>query len=319
MTNTGLRRKQISQGRGQAHGKVILLGEHAVVYGYPAVSVPLLSAVVQVQVTQTDGKDLLSCAYYRGKLTDAPMAVMGYKRLIEKTRETLPLISEGLTISVSSTIPPGYGLGSSAAVAVAIVRGLYDFCRHRLTHEQLLKLVHIAETYAHGNPSGVDAWTTSTNRPLWFIHDREPIWLSLRRPLYLVVAGSRAPGNTHDAVQHVQDTLARRVYLHPMEQLAKLTEDARWALIQGDYRRLGLLMTAAQYHLERLGITTDHIDALIAVALASGALGAKLTGSGDGGSIIALVADRDDQGRLAAALTRAGAVQVWTPVLGEDT
>lgn len=319
MTDTSLDRKQASTGRGQAHGKVILLGEHAVVYGYPAVSVPLLSAVVQVQVTPTDGEDVLSCAYYRGKLTETPMAVIGYKRLIEETRETLPLISQGLIISVSSTIPPGYGLGSSAAVAVAIVRGLYDFYRRRLTHEQLLKLVHIAETYAHGSPSGVDAWTTSTNRPLWFMRGREPIWLSLRRPLYLVVAGSRSPGNTHDAVQHVQDNLARRAYMHPMEQLAKLTEDARRVLIQGDYRKLGLLMTAAQYHLEGLGITTDHIDALIAVALASRAMGAKLTGSGDGGSIIALAAARDDQRRLAAALTRAGAVQVWTPVLGEDT
>lgn len=318
-TETASNGEQVSEGSGQAHGKVILLGEHAVVYGYPAIGFPLLPVTVRVQIMPIEGEDMLDCSYYYGKLTDTPTALAGVKVLIEETRHALQSTLGALSITIASMIPSGYGMGSSAAVAVAIVRGLYDFYQHHLTHEQLLVLVHIAETYAHGTPSGVDAWTTSSDRPVWFMRGREPVRLSLCRPLYLVVACSRSPGNTREAVQQVRDNVARRAHAHPMARLGKLAEGARWALTRGDYENLGLLMTAAHEQLERFGITTDHMDALVSVALHEGAMGAKLTGSGGGGSIIALVADRSEQGRLAAALTLAGAVQVWTPVLKEDT
>ena len=306
-------------GRGSAHAKAILIGEHAVVYGQPALVLPLLPITVHVEISLATDEDVLDCAYYRGHLSEAPAHLEGFTMLIRAARRVFQSQSRALAIAVTSAIPPGYGLGSSAAVAVGIVRALYDFHQRPLTLKQLLALTHIAETRAHGTPSGVDAWATSSERPLWFVRGQVPEFLHLRRALFLVVANSRAPGNTHEAVRQVRESRNRLDGgTQPIKRLGELAKAARPALVRGDYESLGTLMTTAHEQLTNLHITTDHVDTLVSAALRAGALGAKLTGSGGGGSIIALAANGEQQRQLTAKLTQAGAPKVWTPVLKGD-
>lgn len=305
-------------GSGWAHGKAILIGEHAVVYGQPAIALPLLSITVHVTIWPAGDEDALDCAYYRGPLRQAPSNLSGLRTLIEETRRALPPQYRAMAVAIATTIPPGYGLGSSAAVAVGVVRALYDWHQRPLMEEQLLALVHVAESHAHGTPSGVDAWAASSDRPLWFIRGHQPEVIPLSRPLFLVVANSDSPGSTRDAVRQVResrDHVVRR--LGPIERIGELTQALKPALVSGDYDYVGVLLTEAHRQLADLHITTAHVDSLVSAAIRSGALGAKLTGGGAGGSIVALAADRAQQLKLAEALTHAGAPQVWTPVLGE--
>ncbi len=290
------------------------------VYGHPAIVLPLEPIRVLVEVGLASGGDRIDCTYFQGKLEEAPERLSGLAAVVEEARRELESSLSGFSLTIRSEIPPGYGLGSSAAVAVALVRALYDVHRHPLTQEQLLHLVHIAETHAHGTPSGVDAWAASTDYPLWFVRGRRPESLPLMRPLFLVVANSRVPGNTREAVQHVRESLERlQGGESPVDRLAALASRARTALSRGDYAELGRLMTGAHEQLAELGIATDHLNALVGAALEQGALGAKLTGSGEGGSMIALAPDKNRQNQVAATLAQAGALQVWTPVLGENS
>ncbi len=306
-----------ASGSGRAHGKAILMGEHAVVYGFPAIALPLLPVTVDATVQLSIDADWLDCAYYRGPLAKAPSELGGLRVLIEESRRALGSPSRGTTVHIDSMIPPEYGLGSSAAVAVAIVRAMYDLFHQTLAAKELASLVHVAEVHAHGSPSGIDAWAASVDSALWFVPGQPPDPLPLSRPLFLVVAGSDTPGNTRDAVRRVKESQARfGVGAGPIARIGELTRAARPALVRGDYGFLGALMTEAHRELNALHVATDHLNRLVSTALRDGALGAKLTGGGGGGSMMALAADGSQQMQLAETLRRTGARQVWTPVVG---
>lgn len=305
-----------SVGIGTAHGKVILMGEHAVVYGEPAIALPFYSLSVRVAITAASQEDVLDCQYYRGPLRAVPDTLEGLKRMIEAVHQP-KTTGSFLSIVISSIIPPGYGLGSSAAVAAALIRALYAFYRRPLTQQDLLAFVNIAETHAHGNPSGVDSWTTISPGPLWFVRGRHPLNIPLSRPVRIVVAASNIPGHTLDAIHHVREKLPFFDKKNtPIIRLGKLSQQAMPALGSGDYIQLGRLMTQAHRELDCLGVSTRHLNHLVTRAMKAGALGAKLTGSGGGGSMLALTADKEEQKRVKAALTQAGAARVWTVTIG---
>ena len=303
-------------GHGRAHGKLILIGEHAVVYGFPAIALPMPSVKVAVRITTTPGEDWLNSAYYRGPLAGLPRELDGVRIIVDSSREMLNWPSQAMTMDVHSTIPAEYGLGSSAAVAVALTRAIYDFHAKPLSNGDLFKIVHAAETSAHGMPSGVDTWATSSDQPIWFIRGGSPEPLYLIQPLFLVVARSNAPGSTRDTIRQIRESqTSHDPGVGPMERLGVLARAARLSLERGNYEQLGSLMTEAHRELQRLQVTTAHLDQLVTTALQYGALGAKLTGGGAGGSMIALAGDELQQARLSRVLMAVGARQVWTPTM----
>lgn len=305
---------------GTAHGKIILMGEHSVVYGEPAIAVPFPSVSVMATLTEKSGSITIESDYFTGELDQAPHSLDNLKAAVQVTCEALGQSASGFHMHIQSTIPPERGMGSSAAVAAAVIRSLYVHFHRDLDREQLLRLVNVSETIAHGNPSGLDAWMTSGEIPVYFQKEKPFEPLPLQMNAYLVVADTGQKGQTKDTVRDVSrleqlySEEARRI----IRRLGALAEQAKVAIQEKNPVQLGECMKKAHSQLMTLTVSNAHLDRLVAAALYAGALGAKLTGGGRGGCMIALAADRMAAEKIAAALEHASAEQTWIHSLGGD-
>lgn len=306
-----------SLGTGGAHAKAILLGEHAVVYGAPALALPVpqLTAVASAgwsPGTTDDRYDVLftmTGSASRPLVTEASDSL---GRLVAEVKAFLGVSdSPHLDVIVDCAIPPGRGLGSSAACARAIVFALADLFGRHVSENDVFDLVQTAESVAHGRASGVDARAVGATAPLLFQDGR-----TRRLPIgfdgLFIIADSGDVGRTKDAV----GLLRTRFEHHPgaqetfVRRATDLAHRARRALARGAPEELGTCLTDNHELLRAAGLSTDRIDALVHAALAAGSLGAKITGGGLGGCAIALT--RIEQAReVTRRLHQAGAAQTW--------
>lgn len=300
-------------GVGYAHGKLILIGEHSVVYGKPAIALPFPLVGVEVTVKSTHNQSMIDCSFYKGPISTAPKELKGICVCITETLHRLESTTENLSIKIASTIPQGRGLGSSAAVAVALVRGIYAYHRHELSQKELMSLAHIAESYAHGNPSGIDTAIASTECPIWYIKGQPLKSISNGTSLHFVVADSGRAGDTRTAVHAVSDRLKCEpiIIQRCLDRLEELTYMAKEALLSGDFKLLGQLLNYAHSELTNLGVSDSGLNHLVHAARKAGAYGAKLTGGGRGGCILALARDSQHQEIISKALIDAGAKSTW--------
>lgn len=292
------------------------MGEHSVVYGEPAIALPFYAT--QIVVTIEPAKEsLIDSSYFSGKLQEAPASLSNLQQLIKKLQDFF-LDLAGVKITIESTIPPERGMGSSAAVAVALTRSYFDYKDVPLSDVQLLSFVNFSEKIAHGNPSGIDAAATSGTSPLYFIKGQTMDAFPLNLDAYLVVADTGIKGQTRAAVADVAKLMQtdETKYLKLTALLGVLTEEARNAIINNNALHLGKLMDRAHHCLQHLTVSNDTLDHLADTAITNGALGAKLTGGGRGGCLIALAEDRKAAEKIATALEQQGAVKVWIQKLG---
>lgn len=298
---------------GRAHGKLILVGEHSVVYGMPAIAIPFPLLEVVATVEEITEQLTISCDYYTGSLAQIPKKMLGIASCINETLKNLNKPQNGLLIRVHSAIPIGRGLGSSAAIAIAIVKSLFAFYGKRAQPKELMSLVHIAETFAHGNPSGIDMIAASSEFPLWFQKEKKIESLQINRPLFLVVADTGRFGDTHKAVRSVNDAyiVNPEKIQKSLNQLGTITFEARAALLVGNMNRLGKLIDFAQDELMAIGVSDEGINRLVDAARKAGALGAKLTGGGRGGCILALAQNLVHAKAIANTLMKEGAYNTW--------
>ena len=283
-------------GVGQAHSKIILIGEHAVVYGYPAISLPLLEVKVTCKVVPAESpwhlyeEDTLSMAVYA-------------------SLEHLNIKDACIRCQIDSAIPEKRGMGSSAAISIAAIRAVFDYYQADLPHDVLEILVNRAEMIAHMNPSGLDAKTCLSDHPIRFIKNVGFTELEMDLSAYLVIADTGVYGHTREAIQVVQskgkDALP---FLHA---LGEFTQQAEEVIRQKDTEKLGQILSQAHLHLKEIGVSSPEADSLVETALSHGALGAKMSGGGLGGCIIALVANLNQAQELAKRLEEKGAVQTW--------
>lgn len=309
------------QAIGTAHGKIILIGEHSVVYNEPAIALPFPAANVEVRIKAIEGESKIFSSYYNGPLASTPVSLYNLRRTIETICEDLNVDTSGMLITVSSLIPPERGMGSSAAVATALIRALYNFFECSLDNETLLYYIGISEKIAHGNPSGLDARITSGTKPVYFIKSKSPETFDLQVTGYLIAADTGLKGQTREAVQDVAQLLrkSKRKTKLLISSLGSLTAQAKSAIEEDDIAALGGILSKAHRHLSDLSVSNEKLDHLVQTALEQGALGAKLTGSGRGGCMIALAKTFDQAKHIANELMKNGAVETWIHSLGVNT
>lgn len=298
---------------GESFAKIILIGEHAVVYGQPAIALPVksirLTATLSAAATQT-----IESSFFQGSLRAAQATnFAGIATLIEALLAHFHAENQGFLLKITSALPPERGMGSSAACATAVVRAFYAAFEAPLTHPQLLAWTATSEHTIHGNPSGLDAATTAANRPQWFVKGQPPLPIQFPKNGTLVIADTGIAGQTKIAVASVAKHLADdpATTNASIEAIGRATVFAAKALAEDDLLALGTQMNHAQVELKALGVSNQALDQLIATAMAHGALGAKLTGSGQGGCMIALAKDATHAHELRQALTAAGATATW--------
>lgn len=308
------RHSSIREGHGQTWAKAILLGEHSVVYGHPAVAVPLQDLRIRATASPTSGPSTLSSLDYSGPLDQAGSRFASVARAFEVAREFSGGLGQAFDITTVSDFPHERGLGSSAAAAGAIIRAVLDACGREASSDELFALTQMAEQIAHGKPSGLDAAATCSPCPIRFQGGQ-------MRPLsqridnaFLVIADSGVHGSTREAVSGLRqryendpENIGPRI-----NHLGTLTQIAIMTLDQADAPALGAVMNEAHTLLTELSLSLPILDDLADAARRAGALGAKLTGGGLGGCVIALVAGQPATRRVRAALERVGAAATWS-------
>jgi len=287
---------------GRAHGKVILLGEHAVVHGAPALAMAIPSGVLVRAIPAKGDLSLRVPAWdldaRTGDGTPSGEALLGLARAIGLDPEGASLVGE-------TRLPPRAGLGASAAVAAASARALCSLFGLSPSGKTLFAAVQESEKVFHGNPSGLDASAALDGGLLRFTRALGSSPLAAPAPP-LVVAHSGSAGDTRAAVSRFAGTLERggEEGRDRLERIARLVDEGAGALARGDLRGFGGIMDENHEHLAWFGVSTPDLDRLCRTAREAGALGAKLTGGGGGGCAIALVEAGDD--RVAARLAESG-------------
>ncbi len=282
-----------------ASAKTILFGEHAVVYGEPAVAIPLSN-------TRTHAEMIPNGREFR---------VVSPKVSLDSSYSGLPdgsglktllalLVSEfnpgGLpeeTLMIRSDIPIASGLGSGAALSIAVIRVFSNRFGWDLPPETVNRIAFEIEKIYHGTPSGIDNTVIAYEQPISFIKNEgyKPLDADLSR-LPLLVADSGIRSKTVDVVSDVRANFGRNKYA--IHEIGDLVRSAETALHTGDPEEIGRLMNENQRLLKSIDVSCPELDELITMALENGAYGAKLTGAGRGGNFIVLARDSENAEKL---------------------
>ncbi|MGY6554435.1 MAG: hydroxymethylglutaryl-CoA reductase, degradative [Wenzhouxiangella sp.] len=294
---------------GAGHGKIILLGEHSVVYGRRAIAAPIPLAI-QARIEDTSsGIDLIIPRWsIEQRLDFNAKRPPSFTRSLARVLETLGLSGRGMRIEVFPNVPRAMGLGGSAALAVAVLRALDSHFRLDLSDERINEMAFECEKVAHGTPSGLDNTLATYGQFMLFrsgeVQERQP--LTVDEPLPMVIGMSGVESLTARTVARVREAWQRNpsLYERIFDEIDSLVGVALEALRKKDYETLGEAMNINQGLLNAMQVSSWELEELIHLARAHGAVGAKLTGGGGGGSIIALCPDCAPQ--VARAIREAG-------------
>lgn len=294
-----------------APGKIILFGEHAVVYGRPALAVPVrqVQATAEVEASSRSGvwiaaPDIGLASELAQLASDQPLAAA-----VRGVFSALGIAGfPAIQIRISSSIPVASGLGSGAAVSVALIRALSAHLGQPLSDEQVSALTFEIEKLHHGTPSGIDNTVVTYARPVYFVKGQPPETFKVGAPFTIVIGDTGVAASTKAVVSDVRQLwqTAPRHWEDVFDRVGKIARQARAAIESGDLSALGPLMDANQALLQIMSVSSPELERLLSAARAAGAQGAKLSGGGRGGNMIALAA-KEKAPAVAEALLSAGA------------
>jgi mevalonate kinase len=310
-----------------ASAKLIIAGEHAVVYLRPALAVPLPDIRVTVHITA--GQPQTGCQLHMPDIQRSARLGVDSDPLLDLLSDMLQawdLQPPDMIITVQSDIPIASGMGSGAAVATALVRACAAWFAQTLTPATVAALVFRSEQRLHGTPSGIDNTVIAYDQPISFCRRgaladgtaQTPLIHPLRigAPITVVIADTGVRSPTHLAVSGVRTRRSANPahYDALFDAIGAVTLLAQDALARGDAALLGMAARQNQSLLAAIGVSTPLLDALCHAADHAGAYGTKLSGAGVGGIVMAVV-DPSTQGSVAAALRTAGARTVMTTTI----
>jgi mevalonate kinase len=296
-----------------APGKIILFGEHAVVYGRAAIAVPVTQVQARAVVEGDErGSGLTLVAPdvdYRSRLVEAepddPLAAV-----VRATLDHLGAPPPDGVLTVTSSIPISSGMGSGAAVSTAVVRALANFMGRELSPAETSRLVYEAEKLHHGTPSGIDNTVVAYGQPVYFVRGRQPETFAAGAPLSFLIADSGLPSRTREVVGDVRSAWEADTagYETLFDRVGAVAVAARRAMEEGNPAVLGPLMDENHQLLREMNVSSPTLDRFVEAAREAGAPGAKLSGAGRGGNVIALVGE--DSRAVEQAFLDAGARRV---------
>jgi len=284
---------------GIGFGKVILLGEHSVVYGRHAIAVPV-PQTIRVKVEDCkEGVTLMIPSWGIEYQLDKDIEQrQSFEKPAGAILERLNLSNKGMRIEVFPDIPRGMGLGGSAAIAVAIIRGLSNHFNLGLSDEEVNGMAFESEKIAHGNPSGIDNTMATFGQPLIYRTGEPPLVerLNINESFSLVVGFSRHEGVTAKTVRNVREGWRKNTAMYEkiFDDIDDLVLKSVTAIQNNDFALLGQMMNFCQGLLNALQVSNPELERLIGLAREAGALGAKLTGGGGGGAMVALVKNESE-------------------------
>lgn len=284
------------------HGKVILIGEHSVIYGYDALALPIKSLQIKVTASFEGQESWMDTKYYHGPFFAAPNNYDGLKYVLGSMldryhHETDPAIK----IRYEGEIPMARGLGSSATVALATSRVLNQLLKLNLTESEIMQTTNHAEMINHGKASGLDAATVNADHLVFFnkLVGVKELTNSLGATLLIMDTGDL--GSTKQAVDQVREQYeSSSEKRQDMDQLGELASQVKSAWLKKDKETVAAAFNEAQKILASFGVSTPKIDHLVQIALHDGALAAKLSGGGLGGIVIALLDNQQLAAKVAA-------------------
>ena len=295
--NTKSAKESVSDSvEGIGHGKIILLGEHSVVYGRHAVAVPA-PVNIRTKVQDTEDEILLMIPSWgvEYRLDKNPEKRQSFEKPAGLILDQMGLSKQGMKIEVFSDIPRGMGLGGSAAIAVSIIKALNNHFKLALNQDEINQMALESEKIAHGNPSGIDNTMATYGYPLIFRNGDNPLIepLNINETFSILIGFSSTEGLTAKTVGIVRDLWKKNpgVYEKIFDEIDSLALQSIQAIQNNDFELLGQLMNINHGLLNTLQVSTPELERLIMIARESGALGAKLTGGGGGGAVIALCRD----------------------------
>lgn len=297
--------------QGSAPGKIILFGEHAVVYGQPALAVPVTQVRADVRIDKIyspgiriNAPNIQLSAMLSTLAPSHPIAATVANTLSALGNDSL----SGVSILIRSSIPVASGLGSGAAVSVAIIRALAKHLKKKLTDEEVSALAFETEKLYHGTPSGIDNAVVTYAKPVYFVKGWPIEVLQVKKPFTIVIGDTGIPASTKKSVSDLRAQYNK----HPEQfetlfaAIGSIAGTARQLVESGMPESFGPLMNENHALLRGMKVSSPELDNLVETARIAGALGAKMSGGGRGGNMIALVQPKK-AGEVARALNDAGA------------